>query len=90
LAPFETAACLDPANLTVLRLGNTTTIELRWLPGVGQPCGCYNVWYAASADAVFPADYTLLTVTSITSTTYQDVLSTDAKRFYVVQAVSCP
>ncbi|MCC6476120.1 lamin tail domain-containing protein, partial [bacterium] len=90
LAPFETAACLDPANLTVLRLGGSSIIELRWLPGVGQPCACYNVWYAASAEAVFPAEYTLLTATPITATTYQDALGADAKRFYVVEAVSCP
>ena len=84
--------CGSPLTLTAYRLSGTNFVQLRWSPAAANSCGCYNVWYATSAGAAFPAEYTLLTPTPITATTFDDepIGGPDTKRFYVVTGVPCP
>ncbi len=92
LAPFETAMCGTPLTLTAYRLAGTNFVQLRWAPAPANSCGCYNVWYATSATAAFPAEYTLLTPIPVSTTTFDDepIGGPDTKRFYVVTGVPCP
>ncbi|MBK6909924.1 MAG: lamin tail domain-containing protein [bacterium] len=92
LAPFATAACGQPVELTLYRLPATNTVQLRWHAPFENSCGCYYVWYAIASEPVFPTDYTLVTPTPISATFYDDsaLLSPDTRRIYVVTGTPCP
>lgn len=92
VAPFGTAECGVPLEVTAYRLAGTNFVQLRWDPAAENNCGCYNVWYATTSSPVFPDDYTLLTPTPISTLVFDDdtIGGVDSKRFYVVTGVTCP
>ncbi|MCX6600038.1 MAG: lamin tail domain-containing protein, partial [bacterium] len=88
---FTPARCADPESLTVIRDGMTDGIVLRWKPGDGQTCNCYDIYWAADAVTVWPTGYTYLAYV-VGSTTYTDNLGANVRRFYRVIAggPNCP
>lgn len=93
LTTFVAAECGIPTQVTAYRLAGTNDVQLRWAAPQDNNCGCYNVWFTTNTtNPVFPADYTLLNVSPISVTTYNDdtIGGVDSKRIYVVTGISCP